>query len=165
VTSRAGTAPVSAASIAALQAVLAAEQAACYGYGVVGAHLPAGSAAGARADADWIAHQLARDKLTATITAAGADPVPAAVAYQLPAAVRTAAQARLLAAMLEDRVAQAYIGLVGLTDLTLRALGAGELRLAALRAAGWRHQTAAFPGLPVSSLSGTASEPEPTAGG
>jgi hypothetical protein len=146
-----GAGAVNPQAIAKLQAALAAEQAACYGYGVVGAYL-SGSAA-ARADSDWVAHELARDNLTATITAAGADPVPAAVAYQLPIQVRSPAQATALAVILEERVAQAYVGLVGLTDLTLRALGARQLRDAALRAATWSHATAAFPGLPGSSLS------------
>jgi Domain of unknown function (DUF4439) len=134
-------------AVAALQAALAAENAACYGYGVVGAHL-AGTGLAATAASDWVAHQRARDSLIAMITAAGADPVPASVAYRLPAAVSTAAEARALAVMLEDGVAQAYIGLVGLTDLKLRARGARGLQSAALRAAAWRHGTVAFPGLP-----------------
>jgi hypothetical protein len=146
---------VSAQAIAKLQAALAAEQAACYGYGVVGAYLS--GAAAARADSDWVAHELARDSLSATITAAGADPVPAAVAYQMPIQVRSATQATALAVILEERVAEAYIGLVGLTDLTLRALGARQLRDAALRATTWSHGTAAFPGLPGSSLSAPGS--------
>jgi hypothetical protein len=146
---------VSALAIAKLQAALAAEQAACYGYGVVGAYL-SGSAA-ARAESDWVAHELARDSLSAAITAAGADPVPAAVAYQMPIQVRSAAQAAALAVILEQRVAEAYIGLVGLTDLTLRALGARQIRDAALRATTWSHATAAFPGLPGSSLSAPGS--------
>jgi Domain of unknown function (DUF4439) len=139
-------------AVAALQAALQAEQAACYGYGVVGAHLA--GAASAAASSDWIAHQLARDSLTALITAAGADPVPASVAYRLPVAVSTSAQARALAVTLEDGVARAYLGLVGLTDLSLRALGARELQAAALRAAAWRRSTEAFPGLPASSQNG-----------
>ncbi len=142
---------MSSQTVAALQAVLAAENAACYGYGVVGSHL-AGTGLATTADSDWVAHQRARDSLTAMITAAGADPVPASVAYQLPAAVSTAAEARALAVALEDGVAQAYIGLVGLTDLTLRALGARGLQSAALRAAAWRRGTVAFPGLPAGSL-------------
>ena len=142
---------MSSQTVAALQAVLAAENAACYGYGVVGAHL-AGSGLATTADSDWVAHQRARDSLTAMITAAGADPVPTSVAYQLPAAVSTGAEARALAVTLEDGVAQAYIGLVGLTDLTLRALGARGLQSAALRAAAWRRGTVAFPGLPAGSL-------------
>jgi hypothetical protein len=142
---------MSSQTVAALQAVLAAENAACYGYGVVGSHLT-GTGLATTADSDWVAHQRARDSLTAMITAAGADPVPASVAYQLPAAVSTAAEARALAVALEDGVAQAYIGLVGLTDLTLRALGARGLQSAALRAAAWRRGTVAFPGLPAGSL-------------
>jgi hypothetical protein len=146
---------VSAQAIAKLQAALAAEQAACYGYGVVGAYLSGAEAA--RADSDWVAHEVARDSLSAAVTAAGADPVPAAVAYELPIQVRSAAEAAALAVILEERVAQAYIGLVGLTDLTLRALGARQLRDAALRATTWSHATAAFPGLPGSSLSAPGS--------
>jgi hypothetical protein len=142
-------------AIAKLQAALAAEQAACYGYGVVGAYLSGADAA--RADSDWVAHELARDSLAATITAAGADPVPSAVAYRLPIQVRSAAQAMALATILEERVAQAYIGLVGLTDLTLRALGARLLRDAALRATAWSHATAAFPGLNGRDLSSAGS--------
>jgi hypothetical protein len=152
-----GAGAVSPQAIARLQAALAAEQAACYGYGVVGAYLSGADAA--RADSDWVAHELARDSLAAAITAAGADPVPAAVAYQLPIQVRSAAQATALATILEERVAQAYIGLVGLTDLTLRALGAGQLRDAALRATTWSHATAAFPGLSSRTLSAPGSAP------
>jgi hypothetical protein len=136
--------------ISALQAALAAEQAACYGYGVAGAYLT--GSAGAAASADWVAHEVARDKLTSLISAAGATPAPAGVAYQLPFPVGSAAEARALAVLLEERVAQAYLGLVGLTDLPLRALGAAEVRAAALRAAAWRGSPAAFPGLPLGSL-------------
>jgi hypothetical protein len=143
--------------IAKLQAALAAEQAACYGYGVVGAYLSGAEAA--RADSDWVAHELARDSLSATISAAGADPAPAAVAYRLPIQVHSAAQATALAVILEERVAQAYIGLVGLTDLSLRALGARQLLDSALRATTWSHATVAFPGLPGASLSASGSTP------
>jgi hypothetical protein len=150
--SRAGTVPLSAQAVAALQTALAAEQAACYGYGVVGARLNASAAPAQGADADWVAHQVARDRLTALISAAGATPIPAPVAYQLPIEVRTAGQARSLAVILEDNVAQAYIGVVALSDKSLRALGAQELTGAALRAAQWRHTTVAFPGLQASGL-------------
>jgi Domain of unknown function (DUF4439) len=137
-------------SLAALQAALAAEQAASYGYGVVGAHLNASHAQSSSADADWVAHQLARDSLAAMITAAGADPVPAPVAYQLPGPVNTPAQARSLAVILEDKVAEAYLGLIALPEHSLRALGSRELTAAALRGAAWRRATVAFPGLPAS---------------
>lgn len=140
----------SAAAIAALQAALAAEQAAAFGYGVVGAHL-----SGARqraAQADWVAHQAAANKLDALIRAAGAHPHAAAVGYQLPFAVQSAQAARSLAVVLEDRVARAYLALVALADTRLRDLGGREVRAAALRGAFWRGTTVAFPGLPASSL-------------
>ena len=146
------TGQLGAQALAALQAALAAEQAACYGYGVVGALLNASATPGQGVEADWVAHQVARDNLTALITAAGATPVPAAVAYQLPIQVHTAAQARSLAVILEDDVAQAYMSLVGLSDMSLRALGTRELTAAALRAARWRRSTEAFPGLQASRL-------------
>lgn len=139
-----------ATDVAALQAALAAEQAASYGYGVVGAHLSGSNQQAARTD--WVAHQLAADRLTALIQQTGAEPHPAAVGYQLPFPVRSAGQAKALAAIMEDRVAQAYLALVALTDDSLRELGAREVRAAALRAAAWRGSTEAFPGLPPGSL-------------
>jgi Domain of unknown function (DUF4439) len=152
VTGRRTSTGLSPQAVAALQAALAAEQAACYGYGVVGARLNASAAPGTGANTDWVAHQLARDNLSALITSAGATPTPAPVAYHLPVQVRTAGQARSLAIVLEDNVAQAYMGLVALTDSSLRALGARELTAAAIRAAQWRRSTVAFPGLPAGGL-------------
>jgi hypothetical protein len=141
----AGRPPARAAAVRALQAALAAEHAAVYGYGVAGAHL-----AGARrraATRDWTAHEAARDTLAAMITALGAQPVPAATAYRLPFPVHSGAAAVRLVAFLEDRVAAAYLGLVALTDAGLRVFGARAVRSAALRAVGWRDRSLAFPGL------------------
>jgi hypothetical protein len=135
------------ADVSALQAVLAAEQAAAYGYGVVGSHL-LGTQAGS-ATADWVAHQAAADKLDGLLTAGGAAATPAGVAYQLPGPVHTAAQATELAATLEDQVTSAYLGLVAHGGRDLRMLGAQQARAAALRAARWRGSTVAFPGLPA----------------
>ena len=147
-TASAGSGPV----IAALQDALGAEQAASYGYGVVGAHMPQGSARQGAATTDWVAHMRARDQLTEMISARGGTPPPAAVVYQLPSAVDSPAQATALAATLEERVAQAYVGLVALTEASLRSFGAQQLRAAALRAEAWRGSTEAFPGLPPGSL-------------
>ncbi len=135
------------AAVAALQAALAAENSAVYGYGVAGAHLA--GAKRAAAVRNWVAHQNARDALTAMLAARGARPVAAAAAYELPFGVHSAAAAVALATMLEDRVSAAYLGLVGLSDPSLRSLGARAVRTAALRAAAWRGSTLAFPGLDV----------------
>jgi len=138
--------------IAALQDALAAEQAASYGYGIVGAHLPQRSATQGNATEDWVAHVRASDQLAELISARGGTPTPAAVVYQLPFQVSTPAQATALAATLEDRVAQAYLGVVALAETGLRGFGAEQVRAAALRAEAWRGSTQPFPGLPLASL-------------
>ena len=135
------------AAVRALQAALTAENTAVYGYGVAGAHLT--GARRAAAVRDWVAHENARDTLTAMLTARGGQPVAAAAAYALPFGVRSAPAAVSLAAVLEDRVAAVYLGLVALSEPSLRAFGAAGVRTAALRAAGWRGSTLAFPGFEV----------------
>jgi hypothetical protein len=134
------------AAVRALQAALAAEDSAVYGYGVAGAHLP--GALKAAAVRDWVAHENARDALTAMLTARGSQPVAAAAAYELPFPVHNAPAAVSLAAYIEDRLAAVYLGLVGLTDPALRSFGATAVRTSALRAVAWRGSTVAFPGLP-----------------
>lgn len=131
--------------VAALQAALAAEHAAIYGYGIAGAYL-SGSAQ-ATATSDWHAHLLARDTLTTMITRLGATPVAADPAYQLPFAVGNATTARQLAAHLEDGVTSGYLGVVAVTDEGVRTFGASAMRAPALRAARWRGSTVAFPGM------------------
>jgi len=146
-----------AAAVAALQAALAAEHAAVYGYGVAGAHL---SGARRRAAArDWQVHEASRDALAAMITALGAQPVAAAAAYRLPFPVHSAPAAVMLAAFLEDRVATAYLGMVTLSETRLRLSGARALESAALRAAGWRGRTLAFPGLETAAPGQVSSGP------
>ena len=93
------------ASVAALQGALAAEHAAVYGYGVVGAMLT--GARQARAHADWTAHQVARDTLVTMLTRLGATPVAASPAYELPFGVTSAKSAAKLAATLEEGVTRA----------------------------------------------------------
>jgi Domain of unknown function (DUF4439) len=139
----AGSGPASA--VQALQAALAAEDAAIFGYGTAGAHL-SGSRKSA-AERDWTGHNQARDTLTAMISALGATPVAAQAFYQLPFPVDDAATAVALAAHLEDGVTRAYLGLVAVPDQQLRTFGALAMRAAAERAAFWRGTTEAFPGL------------------
>jgi Domain of unknown function (DUF4439) len=141
--------PVS-AEIRAVQAALAAEQAASYGYGVAGAHLT--GTALATATTDWIAHQEAAATLTAWLRARDATVPAAAVAYQLPHQVAAPAQAVTLAVTLEGQVTGAYLELVALSGSSMRMFGAREARAAALRAAAWRGSTVAFPGLAADAL-------------
>jgi hypothetical protein len=138
------------ATIRALQAALTAEHATIYGYGIVGAYL-SGSAQAAATD-DWVAHQVARDRLEAMLRSLGAQPAAAAVAYQLPAPVHSAGEAVSLAVLLEDRIATAYLGLVALGNASIRDFGALQVQASALRGAAWRGGTVAFPGMTPAAL-------------
>ena len=132
--------------IAAMQAALAAEHAAVYGYGVTGAMLT--GAARSAAYADWRTHEVARDTLAAMLVKLGATPVAASPAYTLPFAVNDASSARRLAALLEEGVTRAYLALVAVNDRTLRTFGALAMQPPAIRAASWRGSTVSFPGMP-----------------
>ena len=136
--------------ITALQALLAAENAAVYGYGLAGAQL-SGSLL-TTATQDWNLHRTGPATVSAMITARGGTPRPAAAAYRPPFAVTSASAARSLAGLLEDGLIRAYLGLVALDDATLRSFGAGEMQAAAIRAAYWRGGTTAFPGLSGAAL-------------
>lgn len=134
-------------AVAALQGALAAEHAAVYGYGVVGAMLEGSAQSHARAN--WTAHRVARDTLVAMLTKLGATPAAASPAYQMPFAVTNANLAKELAATLEDGVTRAYLAVVAVTDPTLRALAARAMQTSANRAVSWRGTTVAFPGMPA----------------
>lgn len=134
-------------AVAALQGALAAEHAAVYGYGVVGAMLEGSAQSHARAS--WTAHRVARDTLVAMLTKLGATPVAAGPAYQMPFAVTNANLAKELAATLEDGVTRAYLAVVAVTDPTLRAFAARAMQTSANRAVSWRGTTVAFPGMPT----------------
>ncbi len=142
--------PPAPGTIRALQTALTAEHAAIYGYGIVGAYL-AGSMQ-ATATNDWVAHQVARDRLEAVLRSLGAQPTAAAVAYQLPVPVRNASEAVALAVVLEDRIATAYLGLVALSNVSIRDFGAMQVQASAMRAAAWRGGTIAFPGMTPAAL-------------
>ncbi|WP_031074796.1 DUF4439 domain-containing protein [Streptomyces sp. NRRL S-118] len=129
----------------AVQAALAAEHAAVYGYGVVGARV--GEDRRAEATAAYAAHRARRDALVRTVRDLGAKPAAAAAGYALPFAVPDAAAAVRLAAELEDRIAGVYADLVRAAEGPLRREAAGALREAAVRAVRWRGSGVAFPGL------------------
>jgi hypothetical protein len=134
-----------AGAVATLQAALAAEDAAIFGYGVAGAHLAGSSQA--KAEQDWTGHNKARDALATMISGLGAVPVAAQAFYQLPFGVHDAATAMKLAAYLEDGVTRAYLGIVAVSDPRLRRFGALAMQGSAQRAAYWSGSTQAFPGL------------------
>ncbi len=144
----------------ALQAALAAEHAAVYGYGVVGGRIGEDRRTEARTAYD--AHRARRDALVRTVKDAGGAPVAAAAGYALPFPVPDAAAAVRLAAELEDRVAGVYADLVRASGGERRREAAEAMREAAVRSVRWSGESVAFPGL--AERSGTASgTPAPTA--
>ena len=137
--------PLPTAPLAALQAALAAEDAAVYAYGVIGAQLSGDRRA--RATASYQAHRDRRGALQQRISATGATPEAAAPAYQLPSPVTDAASAVRLAASVEDRICAVYANAVQATSGPLRGTMAAALRQAALDTLAWRGSGSAFPGL------------------
>lgn len=131
--------------LTAVQAALAAEHAAVYGYGMVGGRIAAGRRKEAMAAYD--AHRARRDALHREVRDLGGTPQAAAAAYELPFPVPDAAAAVRLAAELEDRLAAVYADLVRAGGRARRREAAGALREAAVRAVRWRGGGVAFPGL------------------
>ena len=137
---------------AALREVLAAEHAAVWGYGTVGAALPEdGREPAAAAD---VAHRDVRDRLVALLEASGADPVPREAGYALPFPVLSAVDSAALAVVLEEGVSAAWVRLLDQSaEPATRELAVEELGAAEVRAVGWRTAagripvTRAFPGL------------------
>jgi hypothetical protein len=129
----------------ALQAALAAEHAAVYGYGVVGGRIHEEQRSEARAAYD--AHRARRDALAREVRGLGAEPVAASAAYALPFPVRDPSAALRLAARLEEGVADVYSDLVRATTGARRGTAAAALREAAVRAVRWSGESVAFPGL------------------
>lgn len=137
----------------ALRDALAAEHAAVWGYGVVGAALGPGAQQSA-ADSET-AHRDVRDRLVALLDQRKADPVPAKAAYTLPFPVLSAVDAASLAVVLENGVASAWVHVLGgATGRDVRSLAVDTLSATEVRAVAWRTAagqtpvTTPFPGLP-----------------
>ncbi|MGY1833499.1 ferritin-like domain-containing protein [Blastococcus sp. SYSU DS0510] len=137
---------------AALDAALAAEHAAVWGYGVVGAALPP-EQRGAAATAET-GHRQVRDRVTTLLGERGADPALPEPGYALPFPVLSPVDAAALAAVLEEGVAAAWVRVLDrAVERTTRALAMEALTAAEVRAVAWRQAaglspvTSALPGL------------------
>ncbi len=136
----------------ALGAALAAEHAAVWGYGVVGAALaPEGQESAAASEN---AHRDVRDQVRALLTDRKADVVGAEGAYALPFPVLSEVDAASLAATLEEGVAAAWVRVLDqAAERSTRELAVGALSAAEVRAVSWRSAagqtpvTRPFPGL------------------
>jgi hypothetical protein len=137
---------------AALGAALAAEHAAIFAYGPIGARL-ADAAAGMARTAE-AAHRARRDALVVRLAAARAPVPPALPAYALPFPVNDRASALRLAAQVEDRTAAIWRAALPDTTQDDRRDALGALVDCAVRATRWRRTagivpaTVPFPGKP-----------------
>ncbi|MFI9051328.1 ferritin-like domain-containing protein [Streptomyces sp. NPDC053427] len=141
--------------LGAVQAALAAEYAAVYGYGVVGGRIA--RARRGEAQVAYDAHRARRDGLRRTVRDLGGTPPASAAAYELPFPVPDAAAAARLAAELEDRLAAVYADLVRAAEGSRRMDAAAALREAAVRSVRWRGSGVAFPGLVERAAAGAPS--------
>lgn len=133
--------------IAALQATLAGEHAAVWGYALLGPRLDTEQAAWARRS--YESHRALRDKWEAVLLDLDTEPEAARPAYELPFPVDDSAAARRLARHLEDGCAAVYADLVAAaTSAEIRVAAADELAECVLRAIDWGADLSAFPGLP-----------------
>ena len=141
--------------LALWQQVLAAEHAAIWGLGLVGATPPLAGPASAALDV----HRARRTRCADAIVTMGGEPVSSAPAYDLtnPSTPRAA---RELAADLEETCAVAYAALAGAGRRGARLQAAAWLRETTVAIWAWNDSVLALPGLgPASVTSGPAPSP------
>jgi hypothetical protein len=134
--------------LAALQTTLAAEHAAVYVLGVLGAQTSQTAAPElfAAVSDSYATHRGRRDHLTRTITDLGEQPVATEVAYDVPADLGTLDAVTRRALRLERDCATTYAFLVGSTTGDLRAWALRALQMTAVRELAFRGTPEMFPG-------------------
>jgi hypothetical protein len=138
--------------VSAAADALAAEHAAIYAYGAIGAHLTGAAATAARnAEA---AHRARRDALVLQLSTVGATLTPTNPVYALPFAVTDRASALRLAIEIEERTGAVWRSALASTTGDERATALNALVDCAVRATGFRRTagvnpaTVEFPGKP-----------------
>jgi hypothetical protein len=133
----------------AVQKTLAAEHAAVYLFGVIGARVSASAQAqlSQRVREAYTVHRGRRDQLVAMLRAVDADPVAAEVAYDLPTPARTLSQLERAALLVEERCAAVYADMVSHTARANRQWALDSLEDAAVRLLGFGGDAEPFPGI------------------
>jgi hypothetical protein len=135
-------------AVDALQTALAAEHAAVYVYGALGARTSESASPVLFAEvADaYATHRAWRDLLTRRVTDAGAQPTPAAATYELPPPTPTAAGVARAALDLELACARTYAYVVAQTVDDDRRWALTALTRTAVRETALGGAPAVFPG-------------------
>ncbi|GAA3665475.1 ferritin-like domain-containing protein [Nocardioides ginsengisoli] len=136
-------------AVDALQLTLAAEHAAVFVYGALGAQTSQSRTPTLYASltASYTLHRTRRDELIAMVRAAGAVPVAAEPGYELPADLSTPALVTTRARALEGSAAKTYAYLVASTADDTRAWAIAALLDAAVRELGFGASPDRLPGL------------------
>ncbi|MER6514475.1 ferritin-like domain-containing protein [Nonomuraea sp. NPDC001636] len=132
-----------------LRKALAAEHAAVFAYGLLGARTT--DSLRDLTGAAYDAHRAHRDQLRNLIIGRGGRPTESEPSYALPYVPTGAAQAARLAVQLENGVTAAYLELAAAADPALRKYAALAMQESATRAYAFQPAPpAAFPGMPGS---------------
>ncbi|MEO3883892.1 ferritin-like domain-containing protein [Nonomuraea sp. B5E05] len=138
---------MNAGDIEKLRRALAAEHAALFAFGLLGART-SGSLRD-RMTAAFDAHRVHRDQLRGYIISRGGEPAEPDASYALPFVPSDDAQAAKLAVHLENGVTAAYLELAAAQDDALRRYAALAMQKAVTRSYAFRPaQPPAFPGMP-----------------
>ncbi|MEU7892921.1 ferritin-like domain-containing protein [Nonomuraea sp. NPDC049152] len=132
--------------VAAMNKALAAEHAAIYAYGLMGARTT--GSLRAKVTAAFDAHRARRDQLRALISSGGGKPAEPEAAYTLPVVPGNATEAVRLAVLVEAGVTAAYLELTAAAQATTRRMAALAMQESAVRSYGFRPTVTAFPGMP-----------------
>jgi len=135
-------------TVEALQTALAAEHAAVYVYGFLGARTSESAQPLVFAEVvdAYATHRAWRDLLISRILDEGAEPVPAAPTYELPTGPATVLGVGRTAAELEARCADTYAYVVANTAGDDRRWGIEALTRAAIRQVAFGRAPGPFPG-------------------
>ena len=133
----------------ALQTALAAEHAALHVYGTLGARtsLSETPLLYDTVVAAYDAHRDLRDELTERVSEAGAEPVAAGPAYDLPSPLATPDDITRAARDIERRCEATYAWVVEQTSGQARRVAVTALTQSAVRALAFRGSPEIFPGL------------------
>ncbi|MFI6389435.1 ferritin-like domain-containing protein [Nonomuraea sp. NPDC050540] len=130
-----------------LRKALAAEHAAVYAYGLIGARTT--GALRARVTSAFDGHRARRDQLRGLITARRGRPAEPEPSYALPVTPGNATEAIRLAVHVEQGITATYLELAACEDAALRRYAALAMQESVTRSYGFRPATPAFPGMPA----------------
>ncbi|MFE3449309.1 ferritin-like domain-containing protein [Nonomuraea sp. NPDC059194] len=132
--------------VAVVNKALAAEHAAVYAYGLMGARTT--GSLRAKVTAAFDAHRARRDQLRTLVSSGGGKPAEPEAAYALPVVPDSATEAVKLAVHVEAGITAAYLELAAATEPATRRLAALAMQESAVRSYGFRPAVTAFPGMP-----------------